>query len=69
MKRQKKYSLNTYSSLAKKGPWAVQITLCSDGVAGGRIFVTPLHFTTPMFTLSQPTTGYCTPAQHKLNSI
>ena len=30
---------------------------------GGRIFVTSLHFTTktPMFTLSQPTTGYCTP--------
>ena len=33
-----------YRSLAKKGPWAVNITLCSDG--GGWIFVTSLHFTT-----------------------
>ena len=35
-----------YHSLAKKGPWAVHITLCSCRQGGGRIFVTLLHFTT-----------------------
>ena len=28
-----------YRSLAKKSPWAVHVTLCSD-MGGGRIFVT-----------------------------
>ena len=39
---------------------------------GGRIFVTSLHFTTkmpPMFTLSQPTTGYCTPTHLPSTSL
>ena len=34
-----------YRSLAKKGPWVVHITLCSNRGVGG-YFVTSLHFTT-----------------------
>ena len=51
-----------YHSLVKKGPWAVHITLCSDG--GGWVDICNIaafyHEKAPMFTSSQPTTGYCT---------
>ena len=58
------------TSLAKKGPWAVHITLCSDG--GGRIFVTSLHFTTKsahIYVITTYTNRILqanTPAQYKL---
>ena len=54
-----------YRSLTQKGPWVVHITSCSDR-GGGQVFVTLLHFyheKAPMFTLSQPTTGYCRPTR------
>ena len=50
-----------YRSLTKKDP---RYFVLRQG--RGRIFVTSLHFTT---TLSQPTTGYCTPTHPPSTSL
>ena len=62
-----------YRSLAKMGPWAMHITLCSD--RGGWIFVTSAYYheKAPMFNYIITTYNRIlhtnTPAQCKLNSI
>ena len=70
------YACGTYTDCdvpqsREKGPMgSARYFVLRQGV--GRIFVTSLHFTNekaPMFTLSQPTTGYCMPTHLPSTSL
>ena len=65
--------LSHYRSLAKKGPWAVHITSCSDRGVADVCNIAAFYHKAPMLSYIITTDNRIlqanTPAQYKLNSI